>query len=59
MIYTTAPDMLARYDEREMIELTDLDLIAFQLPRLELKLDLRRQGGSTAKFIEDIFNVTP
>lgn len=38
MIYATAPDMTARYGEREMIELTDLDLLAVQLPRLELKL---------------------
>lgn len=38
MQYATALDMSARYGEREMIELTDPDLVAVQLPRLELKL---------------------
>lgn len=38
MQYATALDMTARYGEREMIELTDPDLTAVKLPRLELKL---------------------
>lgn len=38
MQYATVQDMTARYGEREMIELTDPDLTAVQLPRLELKL---------------------
>lgn len=38
MQYATAQDMTARYGEPEMIELTDPDLTAVKLPRIELKL---------------------
>jgi phage gp36-like protein len=38
MQYATVQDMSARYGEREMIELTDPDLLAIKLPRVELKL---------------------
>lgn len=38
MQYATAQDMSARYGEREMIELTDPDLAAVNLVRVELKL---------------------
>lgn len=38
MQYATVQDMSDRYGEREMIELTDPDLLAVKLPRVELKL---------------------
>jgi phage gp36-like protein len=38
MQYATADNMSARYGEREMIQLTDPDLIAVNLPKVALKL---------------------
>lgn len=38
MQYATAPDMIARYGERELIELTDPDLTAVKVARVDLKL---------------------
>lgn len=38
MQYATVQDMSDRYGEREMIELTDPDLLTVKLPRVELKL---------------------